>query len=45
MWADGTKYIGEFKEDNRSGTGKCICLDGSSYDGSWKNDKRNGQGT
>lgn len=45
MWPCGTRYIGEFYQDLRSGHGKSINTDGSSYEGQWKNDKKNGAGT
>ena len=41
---DGQRYIGEFVDGLRSGSGKCFFNDGSSYEGSWKDDKRQGEG-
>ncbi len=45
-FADGSKYVGEFKNGkflNEQGT--LTFPDGSTYVGEWKNGKRNGQGT
>jgi hypothetical protein len=37
-------YIGEFKEETRSGTGSMYYQDGSAYHGEWEEDKKHGQG-
>jgi hypothetical protein len=45
-FADGSKYVGEFKNGkllNEQGT--LTLADGAKYVGEWKNGKRNGQGT
>jgi len=42
---DGTKYVGEFKEDAFHGQGTYIWLDGRKYVGEWKDGAEHGQGT
>jgi hypothetical protein len=44
-WADGRKYIGEYKDDKRHGQGTLIFSNGDKYVGEWKKGKRNGFGT
>ncbi|WP_443636098.1 trypsin-like peptidase domain-containing protein [Candidatus Njordibacter sp. Uisw_058] len=44
IWADGSKYAGEWKENKKNGQGTMTFASGSSYVGDWKNDKRTGQG-
>eukprot|EP00934_Nitzschia_sp_Nitz4_P007046 Nitzschia sp. Nitz4//scaffold91_size79674//45896//48403//NITZ4_005372-RA/size79674-processed-gene-0.96-mRNA-1//1//CDS//3329560115//7036//frame0 len=39
-----SRYIGEFKENMRNGTGQYILPDGSVYDGQWSQGKMNGRG-
>ena len=41
----GTKYVGEFKNDNFDGQGTLTFPNGTKYVGEWKNGKSNGQGT
>lgn len=41
----GETYVGEFRHNLRSGTGKLNFENGDSYDGKWKHDQFNGQGT
>ena len=36
-WADGDKYVGEFKNGKRHGRGTMTLPDGSKYEGIWKN--------
>ena len=49
-WADGDKYVGEYK-DSSNGKSKemarelILGLDGNKYVGEYKDDKQNGQGT
>lgn len=44
-YSNGRKYIGEFKNNQRSGTGKLYDADGKIiYEGEWLNDKKNGKG-
>ena len=42
---DGTKYVGEFKDDKWHGQGTATSLDGSKYVGKFKDGEKNGQGT
>ena len=44
-WADGAKYVGEYKDDKRQGQGTFTYPDGDKYVGEWKDNKRQGQGT
>ena len=44
-WKNGTKYIGEWKNNNRHGFGTYTWVSGSRYVGHYKNDKRHGFGT
>jgi hypothetical protein len=44
-FASGSKYVGEFKGDKRSGQGEYIYADGDKYVGEWKDSNKNGQGT
>jgi hypothetical protein len=44
-WPDGTKYVGEFKNDKFHGQGTYTWPDGDKYVGEFKDDKFHGQGT
>ncbi len=44
FYANGDKYIGAFKEGNRSGDGKYTYSNGNKYVGQWTNGKKNGKG-
>ena len=44
-WASGTKYVGDFKDDKRTGQGTITWANGEKYVGDFKDDKRTGQGT
>ena len=44
-WDDGTKYIGEHKNNVADGKGQIIYSNGSKYEGEFKNDKLHGKGT
>ena len=44
-FANGDKYVGEFKDDKRTGQGTYTWADGDKYVGEYKDDKRTGQGT
>ena len=44
-YADGRKYVGEFKDDKFFGQGTYTYANGDKYVGGWKDDKINGQGT
>lgn len=44
IWADGSKYVGEWKNSKRHGFGKYYYTSGSIYEGNWSDDKKNGTG-
>jgi hypothetical protein len=44
-YADGNKYVGEFKDDKRNGQGTYTYANGDKYVGEHKDNKANGQGT
>ncbi len=44
-YADGRKYVGEFKDDKKHGQGTMTHANGTEYVGGFKYDKTNGQGT
>ena len=44
-YADGNKYVGEWKDDKKSGQGTFTFASGNKYVGEWKDNSRNGQGT
>ena len=44
-WANGDKYVGEFKDGNRTGQGTYTFADGDKYVGELKDGKIEGQGT
>ena len=44
-YADGAKYVGEFKDDKQHGQGTYTSPDGRTYVGEWKEGTPNGQGT
>ena len=44
-FANGEKYVGEYKDDKRNGQGTYTWPNGEVYVGENKDDKRNGQGT
>ena len=44
-YADGSKYVGEWRDNRRDGYGTNTFPNGETYVGEWKDDKRNGQGT
>ena len=43
--ADGSQYVGEFKDDLFHGQGTYYYTNGDQYVGEWKDNKRHGQGT
>ena len=46
MWyANGTTYIGAWKDDKRNGLGTLKYADGTTYYGEWKDDMWHGLGT
>ena len=44
-FSDGSKYVGQLKDDKRDGQGIHTLANGDKYEGKWKDDKRNGHGT
>jgi len=44
-WGDGSKYVGEFKDDRRNGQGTFTAASGEKYVGQWKDDQWDGFGT
>lgn len=44
VWQDGRKYIGEYKDDVKTGYGEFFWPDGRSYKGNWVNGKQHGEG-
>ena len=45
VFANGNKYVGEFKEGKRHGQGTFTWVDGEKYVGEYKKGKQSGQGT
>ena len=43
-FANGEKYVGEYKDDKRNGQGTNTWPNGKKYVGEWLDDKANGQG-
>ncbi len=41
---DGSKYVGEFKDDIKQGYGRMTWANGDQYEGQWVNDAINGKG-
>ena len=44
-WADGSKYVGEWKDGKQHGQGIYTWADGEKYVGEYKDGKSHGQGT
>ena len=44
LWPDGEKYVGEFRDDKRSGQGTFTWTNGETYVGEFRDNKRNGEG-
>ena len=42
---NGSKYVGEYKDDKRNGHGTLTFADGDKYVGEWKDNNYHGQGT
>ena len=45
IMVNGTKYVGEFKDNQMNGQGTLIYTDGTKYVGEFKDNQMNGQGT
>ena len=43
-YANGSRYEGEFRNDDQNGFGTYFYTDSSKYEGEWKDDKKDGQG-
>ena len=43
-WADGTIYVGSWKNDLKHGQGNCAFANGDVYEGDWVEDMKSGQG-
>ena len=43
-WGNGSKYVGEWRDDKYHGQGAYTYADGSKYVGEYRDDKRKGQG-
>ncbi|KIZ07366.1 hypothetical protein MNEG_0592 [Monoraphidium neglectum] len=43
-YPNGSRYEGDWEEDQRSGWGRLDAADGQSYEGEWRGDKMHGQG-
>ncbi|MDB4046453.1 trypsin-like peptidase domain-containing protein, partial [Amylibacter sp.] len=44
-WADGNKYVGEYKDGRINGQGTFTWASGNKYVGEWQNERLSGQGT
>ena len=44
-FANGAKYVGEWKDDKRHGQGNATFANGDKYVGEWKDNNYHGQGT
>ena len=44
MYANGDKYVGEFKKNKQHGKGVLFYANGDKYDGDWANNKKHGKG-
>jgi hypothetical protein len=45
LFANGEKYVGDFKNGKYDGYGEITFINGQKYVGEWKNDMQNGKGT
>ena len=43
-WADGTTYLGQFRDGEKHGKGKFSWPDGSNFNGDFKSNKIEGKG-
>ena len=44
LWADGSKYIGNWRKNRANGKGRLIHADGDMYEGDWEDDEAHGEG-
>ena len=44
-WADGHKYVGEYRDEKMHGQGTYTFADGDKYVGEFRDDEKHGQGT
>ena len=44
-WADGSKYVGEYKDGKKHGKGTMTYPDGAKFVGKFKEGKKHGKGT
>jgi len=44
VWADGSMYVGTWRDGKAEGKGRLIHADGDAYEGEWKNDEADGRG-
>ena len=44
VWADGSKYEGQYKSGSRDGDGKMVYKDRARYSGQWKKGRAHGEG-
>ena len=44
-WPNGDKYVGEYRDDKKTGQGTYTYADGNKYVGEYRDDKQTGQGT
>jgi hypothetical protein len=44
VFADGSRYEGQWKDGKKSGKGRYIYPDGDVYEGQWLDDKAHGEG-
>ena len=44
-WTSGNEYVGEWKDNAKTGQGTYTWSNGNNYVGGWKDDKKAGQGT
>src|SRR6516162_10068027 len=44
-YPDGSRYVGEFRDNKKNGQGTYTFSDGDKYVGDWRDSKRNGRGT
>ena len=44
IYSDGTHYVGELKDNKKTGKGNCTYANGNTYIGEYENNLANGQG-